>query len=396
MSPKASSRSFLVVLFVSCSGSMTPPDAGAPDAGPGDAGADDAGAPDGGVPDAGPLTCDVVLHDPVLGTAQVGAAYRVVDSAELPGTAWTPTAVRDELLPDGGLGLVVFGYSGSGTVHRLGGWPSLAAPSAGNLAFDAVTPEDRARQVIITPALVNAQDKLLAGYRTIAGGGFVDGGISVFDLNAPDAGTRWLAAPGLEAALGLGSYFLVGADGLGAAGGVRGVYGAKHDAVDLRAGLVASYPAISGENVRPGLMALTSHGLVVLGYYLDGQSRHVLRLPRPGALMDALSGGPAITLADTPELAVGADVAHLAAFGQGVAVLHSRGVRGVLPVLGDLRWYGLTPETDGGTRVAAPAPVLTAADEGCTAVSQLYPWGTTLIVGLWDKQGQRLVRLVAR
>lgn len=411
MIPSPWLRYFLVVLLIGCSGSMAPPDAGPPDAGPadagpadagpgdagpGDGGAPDGGPPDGGPPDAGPLACDAIAHDPVLGTAQLGAAYRVLDSAQLPGSEWIHTAMKDELLPNGALALAVYGYRGDGFVHRLGVWPSLAAPSAGNVAFDAVPPEDRARQFLVTRALVNAQDKLLAGYRTLGGGSFIDGGISVFDPNERDAGTRWLAAPGIESALGLGSYFLVGGDGLGAAGGERGVYVVDHNEAELRAGVVATYPMIAGENVRPGLMALTSHGLVVLGYYLDIQNRHVLRLPQPAAIMDALSGGPAIALAQAPELALGADVAHLTGFQQGVAVLHSSRVSGILPAIGELRWYGLARETDGGTRVAAPAPVLTASDEGCTAVSQLYSRGTTLVVGLWDKQGQRLVRLVAR
>ncbi len=395
MNSTGSIRWLCAALIVSCSGSMPPPDGGLPDAGPFDGGGD--GGSDGGVPDAGPLDCDLRAHDPILGTAQVGAGYRLVDSAVLPGTAWVPVAVKDEALPDGGRGLVVFGYSGAGTVHRLGVWPALFEPSAANGVFDAVAAEDRARQVIITPSLVNAQDKLLAAYRTISGGGFVDGGISVFDTNAPDAGTRWLPAPGNESLLALGSYFLVGGDGLGAAGGPRGVYGVKHDVVDLRAGLVATYPAIAGENVRPGLMALTAHGLPVLGYYLDGADRHVLRLPAPSQVMEALSGaGSAIALGDAPELQLGDDVEALAGFSTGVVALHTQQVRGVLPALGALQWHGLTRQPDGGTRVDAPVDVLRAADDGCTAVSQVMAAQTVLIVGVWDKNGQRLLRLVPR
>lgn len=385
---------------------MPVPDGGPADAGSADAGADagisdsgvpDSGAPDSGTTDGGPLDCDSRAHDPVLGTAQVGAAYRLMDSAVLPGTAWVPVAVRDEVLADGGRGLVVFGYSATGTVHRLGVWPSLTEPTAANVVFDAVTADDRARQVIITPSLVNAQDKLLAAYRTISGGSFVDGGISVFDTNAPDAGTRWLAAPGNESVLALGSYFLVGGDGLAAAGGPRGVYGVKHDVMDLRAGLVATYPVIANENVRPGLMALTQHGLPVLGYYLDGADRHVLKLPAPSQVMEALSGaGGAIALGDAPELQLGDDVEALAGFNTGVVALHTQQARGALPALGALQWHGLTRQADGGTRVDAPVDVLRAADEGCTAVTQVIPAHTVLIVGVWDKNGQRLLRLVPR
>ena len=208
--------SSLLFIFATCtSGSKPRPDAGdagsgggPPDAGPPDASSAD-GSPsdaDGGPGDGGALACDEAAHDAVLGTAQLGAAYRVVDSAVLPGTSWLPVAVVDEAFPDGGAGLVVYGYAGDGRVHRLGVWPQLAAPDATNVAFDAVSPEDRALQVLIAPLVATTHGQLLAGYRTVSGASFVGGGVSLFDTARPDAGTRWLAAPGMEAALGLGSY----------------------------------------------------------------------------------------------------------------------------------------------------------------------------------------------
>ncbi len=294
---------------------------------------------------------------------------------------------------------MVYGYAGDGRMHRLGVWPDLAAPDSANVVFDAVPPADRALQVLTTPLVATTHGQLLAGYRTVRGGGFVGGGVSLFDTARPSAGTRWLAAPGVEAALGLGSYFLVGADGLGEAGGVRGVYGVDGDDTTLRPGLVATYPTIPGENVRPGLMALTANGVVAIGHYLDLAARHSVRLPEPSLLAVALSGGPAVDLAAAPELTQEDDVANLVSFGHGVAVLHTRKVRGVLPALERLEHYALSrPGGDAGTAIGAPVTVLSAADEGCTAVSQLVPvpGGATVIVGLWDRNGQRLVRLAPR
>lgn len=379
-------------------------DAGSPDAGLADGGQrDDGGQPDagpldGGTGDAGALNCDEATYDAILGTAQVGDQYRVVDSAVLPLSTWLPVAVLDELLPDAGLGLAVYGYAGDGRVHRLGTWPQLAAPATANLQFDAVSSEDRALQVLTTPLLPTTHGQLLAGYRTIRSGGFAGGAVSIFDTGRPDAGTQWFAAPGIESAAGLGSLFLVGSDALGGADGGRGVYSLDPEGLNAPR-LIATYPAIPNENVRPGLMTLTANGVAVLGYYLDGASRHSLRLPAPFQLSAALRGGPALDLAAIPELTEEDDVANVVGFGSGVAVLHTRKAVGILPALGRLERYELTRAGgDAGIIVGTPETVLSADDQGCTAVSQLVPvtGGQTVIVGLWDRNGQRLVRLAPR
>jgi hypothetical protein len=378
------------------------PDLGTPDGGQPDASAPDSIAPDGdeAPADGGGVSCDELSHDPVLGTARLGAAYRVVDSAALPVTSWLPVALVDEALAGGGVGLVAYGHAGDGRVHRLGVWPRLAAPDSTNVAFDAVSPADRTSQVSIMPLLTTTHGQLLAGYRTIRAGAFVGGGVSIFDTARPGAGTRWLAAPRLEGALGLGSYFLVGAAGLGDAAGGLGVYGVYLDEATLHPTLVATYPELNDETVHPGLMAASSNGLVVMGHYLDLASRHSLRLPEPSQISTALSGGPAMNLAAAAELTQASDVANIASFGHGVAVLHTNRVRGVLPALGRLDHYALSrPGGDAGTTVGAPVSVLSASDDGaCTIVSQLVPvtGGLTVVVGLWDRNGQRLVRLAPR
>ena len=178
-------------------------------------------------------------------------------------------------------------------MHRLGVWPDLAAPdrrtSSSTLSRRQTGPCKCRRRRWWRRRTGRL---LLAGYRTVRGGGFVGGGVSLFDTARPSAGTRWLAAPGVEAALGLGSYFLVGADGLGEAGDARGVYAANVDDTTLRPGLVATYPT-TRQNVRPGLVALTANGVVAIGHYLD-LARHSVRLPEPSLLTVALSGGPAV------------------------------------------------------------------------------------------------------
>lgn len=380
-----------------------PPDTSGPDLATSDA---DANRPDGdALPSGGSdapgdgaaVSCDDVPHDPVLGTAKLSSSFFVVDSAVLPVNSWLPVAVVDESL-DGGVVQVVYGYNGDGRVHRLGVWPNLSAPAASNLVFDAVSTADRARQVATVPSFVTTQGKLLAGYRTIQGLAFVTGGVSLYDTAQPNAAPRWLSAPGIESALGLGSYFLAGGDGLGAAAGTRGVYGVDTATATSAPVLVAKYPTIANETVRPGLMSLSSNGVVTMGYYLDGANRHSVRLPEPSKLMDSLSGGATVDLAAAPELTSANDVANLTSFGPGVAVLHTQKVRGILPALGRLDFYALSrPGGDAGTAVGPPVTILSANDEACTAVSQLVPvtGGITMIVGLWDKNGQRLVRLRA-
>jgi len=389
----------LPLSLIACSGVFpADPDGGpdAGDAGPADARPPDAGTPDGGPPDAGSLSCDDAVYDPVLGTARLGAGYRIVDSAILPFTSFVPVAAQHELLQSAVPVLGIYGYAGNGTVHRLGTWPQLSSPAATNTVFDAIPTEDRALQFLTAPLLPAADGELLAAYQTIRGGGFVDGGISLFDTTRPDAGTRWLAAPGVESALALGSFFLVGGDDLGGIGGTRGVYGVHRRESVLRPVHVASYPQLPDENVRPGLMALTSNGVVLMGYYLDVAGRHSVRLPEPAAVATALSGGSPIDLTAAPELSQADDIANLTSFGQGAAVLHAKGRLGIFPTLGRLEQYALI-RVDGGTTVGTPVPVL-ASDDACTAVTQLVPvaGGLELIVGLWDARGQRLLRIAAR
>lgn len=43
--------------------------------------------------------------------------------------------------------------------------------------------------------------------------------------------------------------------------------------------------------------------------------------------------------------------------------------------------------------LGTPERVLVAEDEGCTAVTQLVSIGDGLLVGLWDRNGQRLLQL---
>lgn len=369
------------------------PDAEVPDAGFSDGGQEDAGAPD-----AGAQRCDEAHFDAVLGTAHLGDAYRVVEWASLPVNTWLPVAALDELLPDAGVGLAVYGYAGDGRVYRLGTWPDLSAPSSENLHFDAVSPEDRARQVLTIPLLPTTQGRFLAAYRTIRTGGFSGGGLSLFDEARPDAGPQWVSARGVESAVGLGSLFLVGGDGLGEADGGRGIYALDPEGV-TPPHLVATYPFVPGDNVRPGLMTLTANGVPVLGFYVDGASRHSLRLPALTQLSAALRGGTPLELAELPELTSADDVANVVGFGSGVAVLHTRKAVGILPALGRLERLELTRAGgDAGIIVGAPTTVLKADDEGCTAVSQLVPvqGGQTVIIGLWDRNGQRLVRLAPR
>ncbi len=366
---------------------------------PPDGAASDTSALDGSPRDVAALACDEATHDPILGTAKLAASYYVVDSTVLPTSAWLPVALVDEAQADGRVGQVVYGYSGDGRVHRLGVWPNIVAPDASNVAFDAISPADRASQFVTASLLVTTRGQLLASYRTLRSAAFVGGGISIYDTVRPEEGVRRMAATGVEGALGLGSYFLVGGDGVGTAASGRGVYGVDTDDTMPLPGLVAKYPVLPGENVRPGLMALAANGVVVMGYYLDIADRHSLRMPEPSRLMEALSGGPVIDLSEAPELTSANDVANLAAFGQGVAVLHSKQARGILPALGRLDHYTLSRAGgDAGTAVGTPVTILSADDDACTAVSQLVPvtGAMNLVVGLWDRNGQRLVRLAPR
>ncbi len=103
-------------------------------------------------------------------------------------------------------------------------------------------------------------------------------------------------------------------------------------------------------------------------------------------------------LASAPQLTSATDVANLTSLGQGLVVLHSQQVRGVLPALGRLDYYGLARSSpDGGVVPSTPVTVLSAQDD-CTAVTQLVPLtgGGSFLIGLWDLNGQRLVRVAPK
>lgn len=360
-----------------------------------DAGTFDGGPKsDGGTSDGGSISCETAFHDALLGTAHLGPAFQVVDSAPLPLSYHLPLGANVELVSPGTLGLVVYGMMSDGRVHRLGTWPNLALPAEENLTFDAVNPSDRALQVLTTWSLPATGAQLLASYRTVQARTFVGGAVARFDLARPDAGVTWLAAPGVESQLGLGTYFLVGADSLGTTQAGPGVYALDTSAPSQAPVRAAAYPAVPTDTVRPGLMAVTTDGVVVLGYALDLAARQSLRLPPTAALMEAFSGGATVVLAETPELTPADDVANLAGFGRGVALLHATAYQGILPALGQLDYVPLTPKA-GGAEVGTPVPIL-MADDTCTVVSQLVPAGEALLVGLWDRNGQRLVRLAPR
>ncbi|MDC0713942.1 hypothetical protein POL68_36085 [Stigmatella sp. ncwal1] len=360
-------------------------DAGPTDAGPTDAGPTDAGPTDAGPTDAGPDTdggtgpCSVA-HDPKLGTLQLQTGFAATESAGLPAGIIAVTAVGPGPL------YTVYGLSGADqNVYSLGTWPSIQANSQS--LFSVIEPSDRGGTFFLGGYLVNDGSRLLSGY-TKSGANF-PGYVSLYPTAAPSS-LQYLSAPGNYTAAALPNAFLINGLGLGNATPEVGIYALQPQTDPPTTSLLATFdPAWEASS---GYTAVTENGVAVLGYFDGTVFTNRLRAAAPSLYQPALTNGVPFNLADATELTPGSSILNVAAFGDGVALLLGDD-SGWPPVYTDVSRIALplsgTPQT---VTPGATTPVLKFVDS-CTQLQSLTHLGGDLLVGVSDKNGERLVRI---
>ncbi|SEU14754.1 hypothetical protein SAMN05443639_108154 [Stigmatella erecta] len=343
---------------------------------PGDGGTGDGGTGDGGT-DGGGGPCDVP-HDAKLGTLQLQAGFSASESSALPVGVIAVTAVGP------GPVYTVYGLSGADNqVYPLGTWPSLQ--TGGEALFSIIEPSDRGNTIFPSGYLVNDGSRLLSGY-TQSGANF-PGYVSLYQPQTPTS-PRYLSAPGNFTAAAIQDTFFINGLGLGITSVEAGIYALQAQTDPPTVSLLARFdPAWEASS---GYTAVTAEGVAVLGYF-DGLSfANRLRAAAPSLYQPALSSKTPFNLSDATELTLPSDFFNVAAFGNGVALLLGDGSSWP-PAYTDVSRVALAL-SEGSVTPGPATPVLKFVDS-CTQVQSLTELGSSLLVGVSDKNGERLVRI---
>ncbi|TQF10186.1 hypothetical protein FJV41_40705 [Myxococcus llanfairpwllgwyngyllgogerychwyrndrobwllllantysiliogogogochensis] len=362
-----------------------------PDAGPVDSGTPDAGpvdpTPDAGTPDAGPVTCETTPHDAKLGTLQLQAGFVATETAPLPdgisalGSSPGPTYSF----------YAVQGGGKDAALYSMGTWPDLQlSPTK---LYDVVTPEDRAGSVAVYAGgyLINDGQRVFTGYTTGASGS--PGSLSLYDIATP-ASSSFLTAPKNYSAAAFSngdtSAVLLNGGGLGTLPTGLGIYGVVTSANPLGTVRVANFPAEGV--VASGFTAVADNGVAALGFF-NGDFVNVIYGVAPSVVAQAITSGTPLELGSQSPIEVGSDFDSASSFGAGVVVNRGGYDENFSFVSTDVSRFALSTSTGSDTvTVGARAAVLDYVDQ-CTTVTMLEPLGSDVLVGVADKNGQRLVRL---
>jgi hypothetical protein len=327
----------------------------------------------GTLPDGG-VDCATTAYDAVLGTLTLSGSVSVAQSAELPAN----------VVAVGAVGTSLYGLSSAGTLHALGTLPTLSlGPSLGSV----LTPADLAADAgaFIGGSLAVSGTQLLAGY-TKSGAGF-PGAVARYETS--DGGLTHVDAPGNYTLAGLPSGFLVNGGRLDTATGA-GVY-----VLDAQGafGLATFETAWQASN---GYTARTANGVLLLGYFSGVDfNNHVVAAP-PSLYSAALTGRSSFALSQGTELVNASDLADLATLGND-AVLVRGGYQSEAPYAPYTTKVERLPLTVSGsgtqTVTAGTAVTLVNAPDLCTRVTFAVGTGSTLLLGVQDKNGRRVVQL---
>jgi hypothetical protein len=352
-------------LLSACIPDDTDDDAGPPaDAGTGPAEGGDL-LDDAGPTDAGVAPCEL---DPVLGSLELAAGFRVASSAPLADGIVAVAAVAEDA------SYRLYGVDGATLqVHALGTWPTLGEAEP---VFSLAPAGTNLDGLFASSFLATDGTRLAGGYT----GAFdldlfvAAGKVSVFDLSSSETPLQ-LDAPNNYSAAYADDALVVSAAGLDSLGGAD-VYAFLAEGPVALASYDPDWFAFSGVTT-----ATSSGGLYLSAFFAAGEDdamNHVFHLS-PAELSAALNGTP-IDLGSRDE--VGAwPLLGGAAFGDGFAFIQGdffspvEGVRVVEGIPG-----------------ATPVDVLRAVD-GCTSLDLLEPFEGGLLVGVRDANGARLLHL---
>jgi hypothetical protein len=329
----------------------------------------------GSAMDAG-ATCATTTLDPALGTFALRGTTTLAASGALPaGTS--------------ALGLhngVLFTVTTDRQLRRLGTLPAL---SVGPAIVDVRAPADRDGGTFLGGTIASNGQQLLAGY-TKAGAGFP----GVVALVQPeDGGVEYVSAPGNYTAAGLSTgAFVINGTGLGSATG-NGLFALRPGSPSQTAALTTFPDAFGGS----GYTTVTGNGVLVAGNARTDFSNVARALP-PSTYLGPLASGSAFTYqpSDAPVVAEGDTFADLTAF-QNDAVVVRGGYDSMFnPFTTRVERVPLTLTGSGVQTVTVGAPQVLLENTGlaCTRVFAALGRGADLYLGLDDRQGRRLVKLV--
>lgn len=329
----------------------------------------------GSAMDAG-ATCATVTLDPALGTFALRGTTTLAASGALPaGTSALG-------LHDG----VLFTVTTDRQLRRLGTLPAL---SMGPAIVDVRAPADRDGGTFLGGTIASNGQQLLAGY-TKAGAGFP----GVVALVQPeDGGVEYVSAPGNYTAAGLSTgAFVINGTGLGSATG-NGLFALRPGSPSQTAALTTFPDAFGGS----GYTTVTGNGVLVAGNARTDFSNVARALP-PSTYLGPLASGSAFTYqpSDAPVVAEGDTFADLTAF-QNDAVVVRGGYDSMFnPFTTRVERVPLTLTGSGVQTVTVGAPQVLLENTGlaCTRVFAALGRGADLYLGLDDRQGRRLVKLV--
>ena len=336
-----------------------------------DAGLDGGDGTDAGA-DAGVDPCALATYGAALGTLRLDGGAHLGQYAALP-----PGVVAIGL----GNGQL-YGVGVDYAVRGLGSLPTLALGAA---VGRARSPDDDATDaaVYLGESVSVHGTQLLVGYSRAD----FSGELAIVELG--DAGTRWLAAPGNYTTAVSSTGFLVNGQGLGATNGT-GVWALE--TVDGGSGGFLVAPFESSWMASSGYTAVTPAGVVLAGYFDGSSYQNVVRAVSPALAAAALTGRAPLSLsASSSEVLRGSTIQQLTALGESMIVVYGGYDSSSAPyTTGVVR----IPLVVSGSTVSTGTPVtLLTAPDRCTTVTFLTSDGATLLLGVTDKNGRRVLEL---
>jgi hypothetical protein len=348
-----------------------------------DAGADagiavDAGLPvDSGVIDAGPsadagVNCATVAYSATLGTLVLVAPAVASVVVPLPNDI-VSVGIRNDN--------EIYGLHSDSSLRFLGALNNL---SVGPKLTNVVTPADvdAGAMVFLGSAITVSGREILAQYTKSAAGS--PGSVAIY--NTQDAGTRYVNAPGNFTSAASADGFVINGLGLESLTGA-GVYALDKQGAFLLAEFDSTWKAASG------FTAHTANDVFLLGYFDGTTFENVVRAAPSALTALAFQNRTSFMLAQAPVVVSADDIADVTSFGNDAVVVHGgyTGAPDFAPYTTRVDRIPLTLVNQVVT--AQPAVTLVKAPNICTKVLFAQGNGSTLLLGIEDKNGRRLVKL---
>ncbi len=334
-----------------------------------DAGPVDAGSGDGD----GGIDCATLALDPMLGDLVLRNGATLVQGAVLP-TGITTVGVN---------GATLYGVGSDHQLYQLGSLPNLvkSAPLA-----NVRSPADEAANasVFLGGSLAVSGTQLLAGY-TKSGAGF-PGNVVVYDT--ADAGVQYVSAPANYTAVGFQGSFLINGGQVGGATGA-GVYALDAQGAFGFSTFDAAWMASNG------FTGVTSNGVLLLGYF-DGTDfqNHVRAVPA-SQYASAFAARTSFPLAGAVDVASGDDLQDLTTFGEDAILVRGGYDSNFESFTTQVTRVTMSVAGSGVQTVSAGRPVpFVEATHRCTRVVFAVGGGTQLLLGVSDRNGRRVLRVL--